>query len=194
MNRHSHVRRGLLAAVAATAAFFLLQAAWIPAKAELAQVLLWRAWAQTRADGQPHRPWPWADTWPVAVLRADRFGIRQAILDGASGRNLAFGPVALPGNGDGSRDWVLSAHRDTHFAWLRDVRQGERLVIETRAGRRAYRVTGMDIVDSRESVLVRDATADRLTLVTCWPFDALDPGGPLRYVVTALPERDSARG
>jgi sortase A len=24
-----------------------------------------------------------------------------------------------------------------------------------------------------------------LTLVTCYPFDALVPGGPLRYIVTA---------
>jgi sortase A len=24
-----------------------------------------------------------------------------------------------------------------------------------------------------------------MTLVTCYPFDAIDPGGPLRYAVTA---------
>jgi len=24
-----------------------------------------------------------------------------------------------------------------------------------------------------------------LTLITCYPFDAVDPGGPWRYVVTA---------
>jgi hypothetical protein len=28
--------------------------------------------------------------------------------------------------------------------------------------------------------------SDSLTLVTCHPFDAAFPGGPLRYVVTAL--------
>jgi hypothetical protein len=27
--------------------------------------------------------------------------------------------------------------------------------------------------------------APRLTLVTCYPFDAIQPGGPLRFVVTA---------
>ena len=29
---------------------------------------------------------------------------------------------------------------------------------------------------------------ERLLLVTCYPFDALVPGGPLRYVVVADPE------
>ena len=32
---------------------------------------------------------------------------------------------------------------------------------------------------------VLDARQQRLTLVTCYPFDALRAGGPLRYVVTA---------
>ena len=31
--------------------------------------------------------------------------------------------------------------------------------------------------------------APMLTLVTCYPFDAVVPGGPLRYVVTALAEK-----
>jgi len=30
-----------------------------------------------------------------------------------------------------------------------------------------------------------DAGDDRLTLVTCYPFDSPVPGGPLRYVVVA---------
>jgi sortase (surface protein transpeptidase) len=30
----------------------------------------------------------------------------------------------------------------------------------------------------------------RLTLVTCYPFDAIEPGGPLRYVVTAELAKD----
>ena len=41
---------------------------WIHAKAVLAQILLERAWQQTRDGGERVRPWPWADTWPVARL------------------------------------------------------------------------------------------------------------------------------
>lgn len=57
--------------------------AWIYVKAQLAQVLLQRAWAGTLAGQQDVKPWPWADTWPIARLivprmshRSDRLGRR----------------------------------------------------------------------------------------------------------------------
>ena len=40
----------------------------IHAKAWFAQVLLTRAWADTLAGAAAVRPWPWADTHPVARL------------------------------------------------------------------------------------------------------------------------------
>jgi sortase A len=42
------------------------------------------------------------------------------------------------------------------------------------------------VVDHREAWVAEDAGDTRLTLVTCYPFDAIRPGGPLRYVVTAV--------
>ena len=39
---------------------------------------------------------------------------------------------------------------------------------------------------ARGATTVRIRTALLLTLVTCYPFDAFRPGGPLRYVVLAL--------
>jgi len=47
------------------------------------------------------------------------------------------------------------------------------------------RVTDVRIVDTRRTRLVLDANAALLTLVTCYPFDAINPGGPLRWLVTA---------
>ena len=44
---------------------------------------------------------------------------------------------------------------------------------------------GTDVVDSRKGSLVLDTEAAMLTLVTCYPFDAREAGGPLRYIVTA---------
>src|SRR5690606_26269675 len=44
------------------------QAAYIKAKAELAQVLLERAWSKTLQDGKPHKAWAWADMWPIAKI------------------------------------------------------------------------------------------------------------------------------
>ena len=66
--------------------------AWIHAKAMLAQSLLETAWSETLRTGKEVKPWPWADTWPVARLTVPRLGIRRIVLAGASGSSLAFGP------------------------------------------------------------------------------------------------------
>lgn len=178
-------RRLFAAALVAAALFFTLQAAWIPAKAQVGQWLLERAWAQ-RAPGTPAPPpWPWADTRPVGVLEIPKLGLRQLILDGASGRNLAWGPAALtPVSGP---DVILSGHRDTHFAPLAALVPGDELRLLDGRSERRYRVSWLDVVDSRYEELVTLQVADRLTLVTCYPFDAPIAGGPLRLVVTALP-------
>lgn len=160
----------------------------MPAKAALSQVLLDSAWDAQQADGLPHRPWPWADTHPVARLRVERLGISQIVLAGDAGRSLAFGPgwaeaSAAPGSAGGTT--IISGHRDSHFAWLRELHPGDIVALETRGSVQRYEVAAHAVVDSRTQ---RPATdRDALLLVTCWPFDALAPGGPLRYVVTLMP-------
>jgi sortase A len=108
-------------------------AAWLPAKAVLAQQLLDQAWDASLADGAPHRPWPWADTHPVARLGAPRLGISQVVLAGDAGRPLAFGPgwaeaSAAPGTPGTT---IISGHRDTHFRWLEHLRDGDWVSLES---------------------------------------------------------------
>lgn len=165
------------------------RAAWIAGKARLAQHLVRDAWEKTLAGAGDSRPWPWADTHPVARLTVPGRGVDLFVLAGASGRTMAFGPGHLGGTprpGEPGNS-VVSGHRDTHFAFLRRLRGGDAIVVEGRDGRRRrYAVSGARVVDRRETWVVRDAGDTRLTLVTCYPFDAVRPGGPLRYVVTAL--------
>ena len=81
---------------------------------------------------------------------------------------------------------VIAGHRDTHFSFLRDIEMGDMLVIERFSGRKhLYKVIGIDVVDSRRGSLLLDTDVSILSLVTCYPFDADEAGGPLRYVVTA---------
>jgi sortase A len=180
---------GAAAALLALGLWQVAEAGWIHAKAGLAQHLLERAWARSTQGERQARPWPWSDTWPVARLRVPRLGIDLIVLAGASGRTLAFGPghhdgTALPGSEAGNA--VISGHRDTHFRFLGELEAGDELVIESADGsRRAYRVRGATIVDYREARLPAHTPMPRLTLVTCYPFDALVPGGPLRYLVMA---------
>jgi len=183
-------RYWLYAAVPLTAAFFsllfLAQALWIPVKAELAQWLIERSWQQTLAGNEPVRPWPWADTRPMGVLSVPGLDIRQMILEGNSGRNLAFGPVLLDGSAQG-QDLVINGHRDTHFRFLQELSPGDRVQIQLLDRTQWYRVSQLEIVDSRWQELVIEPGTSRLSLVTCYPFDSPSSGGPMRYVVTALP-------
>jgi sortase A len=179
-----------LLAAAASVQFGI--ALYIPAKAALAQVLLRSAWAVTTETGDAVRPWPWADTHPVARLRIARLGIDQIVLAGATGRTLAFGPAQLdagvaPG---GPGHAIVAGHRDTHFFALRDLRIGDEIAAERPGGQTlTYRVAGIAIADARHQRIALAPDENRLTLVTCFPFDAIDPGGPLRFVVTALAPR-----
>jgi sortase A len=165
-------------------------AGWLHAKAWLAQALLQHAWTTTRATQQPQRPWPWADTHPVARLRVTGQGVDQIVLAGDAGRSLAFGPgwaeaSAAPG---GAGTVVISGHRDTHFAFLRALQPGDTVQLEAAGATRSYRVTGARIADSRREAIALPADGASLLLVTCWPFDALTAGGPWRYVVRAEPD------
>jgi len=188
-------RHWLSAAVSITAAFFLLDAIWIPVKAELAQHLLERAWLRTLAGEPDAKPWPWADTRAVAVLEVPRLGLREIVLEGSSGRNLAFGPTLVNTTAlDESPDRVLSGHRDTHFSFLQELETGDLLRLRTATQTLDYRVSWQEAVDSRHQQLLINDDVDRLTLLTCYPFDAPTAGGPLRWVVTALPERSSRAG
>ena len=187
-------QRRLTIAIAALVSAGMLAAGsggYLYAKAAAGQALLHWAWARGAANGTPVKPWPWADTHPVARLIVARQHVDELVLAGASGRTLAWGPGHLddsappgaPGN------TVLSAHRDTHFRFLQHLVPGDDIVVElVDRTRRHYRVRDVAIVDVRALRIPRDTAVPTLTLVTCYPFDAVMPGGPLRYVVVAEAE------
>jgi Ca-activated chloride channel family protein len=187
-------RAAALAALCGTA--LLIQGFWIPAKAVLAQALLERAWTRTRAGEVAVAPWPWADTWPVARLEVPGRGVRVLVLEGATGRTLAFGPGRLAGSAvpGAPGHSVVAGHRDTHFAFLRDLGPGDRIRVERADGaRRSYRVTDLSVVHERDTRVLADTDVSTLSLVTCYPFDAALPGGPLRLVVRAEEEVAAAQ-
>ena len=188
-------RRVLIAALLLSSGGFLVSATYIPAKAWLAQRLLERAWHIGQLGSVMPRPWPWADTRPIMRLTQPRLGIEQIVLEGAEGRVLAFGPgrvigSAVPGE---YGNVVISGHRDTHFRWLASLRRADVLTTVLGDGRRkSYRVATMQVHHASDVGLIDPYAENRLTLITCYPFDAVRAGGEWRYVVTALPEADEA--
>jgi sortase A len=163
------------------------QGAYIHAKALVAQVLLERAFEKTIITGRETKPWSWADTWPVARIEVKRIHASAIVLAGSSGQALAFGPGHVEQTPDaGERGIaVYSAHRDTHFRFLKDVVTGDEIDIIRRDGRKfRYRVDGTSVVRFDASGIDPLTDGYQLVLSTCWPFDALTPG-PERYLVHA---------
>ena len=103
----------LLAALIGFSAWQWGHAGLVHAKAWLAPLLIDRAWYESQRHATEVKPWPWADTWPVARLSVPTQGIERYVLSGANGASLPFGPghmtgTALPGE---SGTIVIAGHR-----------------------------------------------------------------------------------
>jgi len=181
-------RRIVIGALVAIGAVQLGSGLYIHAKAWLAQALIAKSWASTLDGAREVRPWPWADTWPAARLKVPSVAADLYVLADASGRSLAFGPGFLSGSAQPGMNGntIIAAHRDTHFRFLRDVAIGAAVELQTPDGRlHRYRVVDAQIMDVRFDRLAVETDRPTLSLVTCYPFDAVVPGGPLRYVAVA---------
>ncbi len=189
-------RRLALTGLLLLAGWQLAGAGWIHLKALLAQHLLARAWLESAATGVAQKPWPWADTWPVAVLRVPGLQVEQYVLAGTSGQALAFGPGMHEVFAGGANNWtVLAGHRDTHFGFLRALLPGMLVSLERPDGELLeYEVQSMRVVDSRrESLDPPAAGGPQLLLVTCYPFASVATNGPLRYLVSARAVHGSSK-
>jgi sortase A len=167
----------------------VLQASFTTTKAAVSQILLQQAWAKTDTENPQVKPWPWADTWPVAKITAPRLKQSNIVLAAAGGEALAFGPSLLNAGSSlkTSGQVLIAAHRNTHFTWLKDLKTGDTLLLQNKDLIQAeYQVVGMQIVRFDDSGIETDQTDNRLALITCYPFDA-KLNGPLRYIVWAEP-------
>lgn len=170
------------------------RAIYLHAKAELAGILIRRAWKKTARSGKPCPPWPWADTHPVARLRIPRIGYDEIVLENATPRTLAFGPARLLSGADlgGPGNLELAGHRTSWFEPLKAVATGDIIQIEWYDARRGglrertYTVNAISVVNPEDVSLLAATSDDALTLVTCYPFGR-SPRSPQRYMVRALP-------
>lgn len=165
-----------------SASGYMLSKAW------LSQYLIKEAWQQTLADKLNHKPWSWADTYPIAELRVKRLAMSGYVLEGSSARNLAFSATHLENSGmpGQNKTIVVSGHRDSHFEYLQNLKIGDEIELNTINGLAAYVVNQINVVNSKNSK-IRILNKEELLLTTCYPFGALSAGGNLRFVVYATP-------
>jgi len=175
--------------IGASGIFLIGSGIWIKAKANLAQILLNRAFDKTVSSSLKSevKPWYWADIKPYARLEVPHLKVSSIVLNNTSGEALAFGPghmanTPVPGENGTS---VFAAHRDTHFSWLKDLQTGDMLRVKRSDGNKvAFRVTRSWVARYDDSGINADSSGRRLILSTCFPFGT-DNSGPLRYMVEA---------
>ncbi|PWK51858.1 class GN sortase [Pleionea mediterranea] len=178
--------------------YYLLTPIYYKSKATVAQILLNNAWQETRNNAQNHKPWPWADTWPVFKLtllknspsNPHSFLALESfiVLDQASGESLAFAPGWVAGTvtpGDQGNS-LIAAHRDTHFSILKTLSINDRLRIENTQGHQIdFVIDSIEVVDATTSMPNLHTTESRISLITCYPFDMSVQDPDYRLVVSA---------
>lgn len=185
--RNKHIRNLGLGLLIVFSLWQWSQALFIYAKAYLAKVLIHNAWSTTLVTQIPTKPWRWADTWPVAKLQLPE-GDHFYILAGSAGNSLAFGPghnsvTALPGTNGTS---IIGGHRDTHFRQLKHIQAGDIIEVQNQKGEwKKYRVEHYWVANSEKQPLQIQPQRNQLILITCYPFNTLNPHGPERFVVQA---------
>tara|TARA_B110000438_G_scaffold299927_1_gene351102 strand:+ start:731 stop:1366 length:636 start_codon:yes stop_codon:yes gene_type:complete len=189
--------------------FVCVHASWLPAKAWLSQQLIKHSWqqsisimAQQKIRGQdntnPHslsmpiaiKPWPWADTFPIAELVFQRIDKSIVVLNGGDPTTLAFSAGAIaPFNQPAAiKPFVVAGHRDSHFAFLEDIAIKDIVsLVDARGKMQHYQVESIDIVDATIGQFPLVADERSLVLITCYPFKGITNSADERYVITATP-------
>lgn len=166
----------------------VLHSLWLPSKAWLSELLIYHSWQQAKLNKKAVNPWPWADTVPIAKLSIERLDHSLILLKGADPTTLAFSAGAMHRYSviDRRSPIIVAGHRDTHFSFIEEVKMKDIISLIDQYGRNhLYEVDELNIVDSEQSDLIIDPLSNDLLLITCYPFNALEAGGSLRYIVKA---------
>jgi sortase A len=124
----------------------------------------------------------------LAILRIPRLllevpvhdGTTDAVLDIAAGR---IEETALPGT---TGNVGIAAHRDGFFRVLKDIKEGDALVLDTPVSTEQYRVEWIKITTPEDVSVIDPTPSPAVTLVGCYPFYHPGPA-PQRFIVRAVP-------
>ena len=186
-------RKLIVSALVIVGGVMSIQASWLPTKAWVSQQLIHNSWQQSITAHERLvvvKPWPWADTYPIAELIFQRLDKSIVVLNGGDPTTLAFsaGAVAPFNQPKATNPFVVAGHRDSHFAFLEDIAMKDVISLVDGQGKtQLYQVKNIDIVDATTGQLPLIADEQTLVLITCYPFNQLGNDSNERYVITAKP-------
>ena len=124
----------------------------------------------------------------LAILRIPRLKLEVPVYDGTSDAvlDLAAGRIedtALPGT---PGNVGIAAHRDGFFRVLKDIKEGDALVLDTPIATEQYRVEWIRITTPEDVSVIDPTPGPAVTLVGCYPFYHVG-AAPQRFIVRAVP-------
>ena len=123
---------------------------------------------------------------PLGRIEISRVGLTAMIQEGVDEATLRHAVGHIPGTPlpDERGNVALAGHRDSFFRGLRNVRLNDEIGLTTLKGTFRYRVEAIKVVAPEETTVLDDAGYDRLTLVTCYPFNFVG-SAPKRFIISA---------
>ena len=136
-------------------------------------------------------PAPYPQGKPIARIRIPAVKMDYVVFGGDDPATLNKGPghvpgSELPGENTHRKNCVITGHRDKHFRRLAQVKDGERVELETPNGTFEYRIVSHEIVKPDAVRVLAPTEQPRLTLITCYPFNWVG-AAPKRIVFVAEP-------
>jgi sortase A len=123
---------------------------------------------------------------PFAVLSIRRLGLEVPVFEGTDRITLNRGAGLIRGTGrPGEQGNIgISAHRDSFFRGLKDLRLGDQIELAVPAQKFLYTVDNIEVVNASDTSVLQARGRPSLTLVTCFPFYFIG-NAPGRYVAQA---------
>ncbi len=148
------------------------------------QSRLERAWQAQQMSPPLDHPGIPADT--LTRLTIPKIDLDSVVVEGTTPHDLLLGPghlehTATPG---GPGNSVISAHRDTFFRHIYELKKGDSVLVQRGGKTYEYEVTGKKIIEPDDLSVIRPTQDPQLTLLTCYPIYYIGPA-PKRLAVFA---------
>lgn len=123
-------------------------------------------------------------------------GVDAIVVDGITRKQLAVGPGHMPATpmpGE-TGNAVISAHRDTFFRKIGDLRKGDDVIVRRNGEIFHFGVDHKLIVLPSDLSVLKPTKDTELTLITCYPTYFIGPAPERLIVVSKLVSREPDYG
>ena len=122
----------------------------------------------------------------LALLSIARLDLEVPVFSGTSKKTLDRGAGLVEGTSPpgAAGNIVVSAHRDSYFRPLEDIRVGDVIELQSPDGMQRFEVGKIFITDPLDISVLEPTPQPTLTLITCYPFYYVG-FAPERFIVRA---------